>query len=179
MDFKEKLRNTLKNLAKASKNGTLSQLSMKTNVNLVLRGPDGVVKDSRDLVNLVTYEGFAEVATLILADDPGTGTGFDYIAIGTGTGQTASSSTLATEITTNGGSRIGGADVTGTRITTSQTNDTAQLQGTYSFTGSLAITESGVFNAATGGTMLCYQDFSAINVSSGDELQITWQIQMS
>lgn len=61
-------------------------------------------------------------------------------------------------------------------VTTDVTNDTAQLVATFSFTATLAITESGVFNAASTGTLLCRQTFSAINVVSGDSLQVTWKI---
>jgi hypothetical protein len=174
------LRNTLHNIQKvASGNGGLAQLAMKTNVHLTLTAPDGTVKAVRDVSNLVTNAGFAEVASLILADNPDSATAFDYIAIGTGSGQAATDTTLATEITTNGGERRGGANATGTTVTTSVTDDTAQLTTTFTFTGSFAVTESGVFNDASTGTMLCYQDFSAVNVASGDQLALTWKIQMS
>lgn len=149
-------------------------------VDYVLRGPNGEIKlERKNVPNLITNAGLAEIATLILADDPDSGTAFDYIALGSGSGQTASSTTLATEITTNGGARRGGANATGTTVTTSVTDDTAQLVTTFSFTGTLAITESGVFNAGASGDMLCYQDFSVINVGNGDSLQITWKIQFS
>lgn len=61
-------------------------------------------------------------------------------------------------------------------VTTDVTNDTAQLVATFSFTATLAITESGVFNASSTGTLLCRQTFSAINVVTGDSLQVTWKI---
>jgi len=38
------------------------------------------------------------------------------------------------------------------------------------------VTESGVLNDASTGTLLARQVFSAINVASGDSLQITWKI---
>ena len=38
-----------------------------------------------------------------------------------------------------------------------------------------AKTESGVFNAASNGTLAARQVFAAINVASGDSLQITWK----
>lgn len=174
------LRNTLHNIQKVARgNGGLAQLAMKTNVHMTLTDANGNVKAVRDLSNLVTNGGFAEVASLILEDNPDSATAFDYIAIGTGSGQSATDSTLATEITTDGGERRGGADVTETTVTTSVTDDTAQLTTTFTFTGSFAITESGVFNDASAGVMLCYQDFSAVNVASGDQLALTWKIQMS
>jgi hypothetical protein len=60
-------------------------------------------------------------------------------------------------------------------VTTDVTNDTAQLVYTFTVTGTAAVTESGVFNAASSGVLLARQVFSAINVVNGDSLQITWK----
>lgn len=96
------------------------------------------------------------------------------IALGIGTpGGTA----LGSEITTNGGTR-GAATVTNTTTTT--TGDTEQWQKTFTFTGSFAITEEGLFdNNSSGGNMLASQSFSAVNVISGDTLQITHKVKFS
>ena len=63
-------------------------------------------------------------------------------------------------------------------MTTDVTNDTAQGVLSFSVTGTKAVTESGFFNhiGTATGTMLSHQVFSAINVVSGDTLQITWKI---
>ena len=107
-------------------------------------------------------------------------TSFDYIAIGTGTTVAAVTQTeLVTEITTGGGERRGGSDVTGSRTTTTVTNDTSQWETTFTFTSSFAVTECGLFNASSNGTMLCRQIFSAINVASGDTITFTWKIQVA
>jgi len=141
---------------------------------------DGQVIDHRVINNTITNAGLAEVAGLINADQAGSLNAFDYIAIGTGTTSASASDTqLEHEITSGGGSRRGGADVTGTRVTTSVTNDTSQWVTTFTFTASFAVTESGIFNQSSGGTMLARQTFSAINVTSGDSLQITWKVQCS
>ena len=122
--------------------------------------------------NGITNAGMAEVAGLLLTDVGGTA--FDYIAIGTGTTAFDPSQTaLASETHRE--------NATGTRVTTSVTNDTAQLEHTFSgYSGSESITESGVFNASSGGTMLCRQTFSAISVDwgAGDTLKVTWKIQI-
>jgi hypothetical protein len=98
---------------------------------------------------------------------------FVNLAIGVGTqGSPSTSTALASESTTNGAQR--GA-ATATQTTTSVTNDTTQLVKTWTFTGSFAITEEGIFDSASAssGSMLAYQSFSAINVISGDTLQVT------
>lgn len=142
----------------------------KGTLNLTVRDERGEIKESRDITNTITNDGLAENAALWLSDV--SGTAFDYIAIGTGTkSATASDTALETETQRE--------PATGTQTTTSVTDDTAQLVTTFSFTGSAAITESGVFNASSAGTMYCRTTFSAINVSNGDTLEITWNIQFS
>ena len=136
---------------------------------------NGHVLEERTINNTVVNAGKAQVAGLLITDVGGTA--FDYIAIGTGTtGATATDTTLESEISTGGGERAGAV---GTRTTTSVTNDTAQLVTTFTFTSSFAVTESGIFNAASAGTMLSRQTFGAINVVSGDSIEVTWKIQVS
>lgn len=122
--------------------------------------------------NLVTSAGKAGVASRINGD--GSEAAFTYIAIGTGTtAAAAGDTTLQTEITTNGGQR---AAATVSRTTTDVTNDTARMVKTFSFTGSFAVTEAGCLNAASSGTLLNRQVFSAVNVVNGDSLQVTIDI---
>lgn len=130
----------------------------------------GMPKFSLQISNLVTNAGMAGVASRVNGD--GAEAAFTYIALGTGaTAANAADTTLQTEITTNGGQR---AAATASRTTTDVANDTATLVKTFTFTGSFAITESGVLNAAAAGVLLARQVFSAINVVSGDSLQVTW-----
>lgn len=125
--------------------------------------------------NLVVSAGKAGVASRINA--AGGEAAFTYIAMGTGvSGPAAGDTTLGTELSTSGLSRV---NASASRVTTSVTNDTAQLQNTFSVTGTVAVTESGVLNAASVGTLLCRQVFSAINVVNGDSLQVTWKVQAS
>lgn len=112
---------------------------------------------------------------------------FASIGIGTGTTSAAATDTaLQTEVTSAGAGASGVhavAAATVSRVTTTNTNDTAQFVGTVSFSGisspPLAVTESGVFNATTNGTMMAHQVFSAINVNNGDSLQLTWKLQFT
>lgn len=131
----------------------------------------GYWSTSKKVSNLVVNAGMAGVASRI--NGAGGEAAFTYIAIGTGTtAPSATDTALESEITTGGGAR---ASATTSRTTTDVTNDTAQNQVTFNFTSSFAITESGVFNAASAGTMLARQTFSVVNVSSGNSLQITWK----
>ena len=183
------------------------QVGVKHNVEYVLRDKDGKLKkmfqpniitqfglklgfispnhpknflfghwsNKMSLGNLVTNAGKAGVSSRI--NGAGGAAAFTYIALGTGTtAAAATDTTLQTELSTSG---LGRANSTATQVTTSVTNDTAQLVNTFSVTGTAAVTESGVLNAASVGTLLCRQVFSAINVVNGDSLQITWKVQAS
>jgi len=124
--------------------------------------------------NQVQNAGMALCADRILKDAPGSEDGVDYIAVGTGSGQNAAATTLATEVAASGLSRAAG---TGTRTTTTVANDTAQLVVTFTVSGTVAVTEAGIFNASSAGDMLCYDSsFSTKNVESGDTLEITWTV---
>lgn len=125
---------------------------------------------SRTIKNLVTNAGLAGIASR----DNGNGgeAAFTYIAVGTGTtAAAAGDTTLETEKTTDG---LGRQAATASRVTTTTTNDTARLVYSFSVTGTVAVTESGVLNASSSGTLKCRQVFSAVNVVNGDSLQITW-----
>jgi len=129
--------------------------------------------DKMVISNLITTGGVSGIAARI--NGSGSPVAYTYIALGTGTTGAADANTqLEAEITTSGGAR---ASATVTLQTTDTAGDTAQLQLTFNFTtgASFAITESGVLNAASTGTLLARQVFSAINVASGDSLQVTWK----
>jgi len=146
---------------------------LKGHLIIIHRDKHGKVLTKLEKSNLIPNAGLAAVAGLILTDV--TIAAFDYIAIGTGTTAPASTDTAL-------GAETHREAATGTRITTAVTNDTAQLVATFSgYTGSEAITEAGIFNAATGGDMLARQTFTALNVDwdGGDSIEITWKIQVT
>ena len=140
---------------------------------VLVRDSEGVVKDKRVVPNIITTAGLTSVSALMTYDVGDTG--FDYLAIGTGTAAAAvTQTTLVGEAY-----RIGGANVTGTQVTTTKPNDTMQLVGTLTSTATHAIVECGVFNAAAAGTLLARQVFSAINVVSADSIQVTYKVSVA
>lgn len=46
-------------------------------------------------------------------------------------------------------------------------------------TGTGAVVEAGIFNAASAGSMLCRTTFAVVNKGANDTLTITWQITIS
>ena len=121
-------------------------------------------------LNTVTTVGKQSAAKRLVGV---TANAVDYIAIGTGS---PGATTLGTEITTDGGQRVQG---TASNETTTTTGDTSQLVNTFTFTASFAVTEEGLFDAASSGNMFASQSFSAVNVTSGDQLAITHKVVFS
>ena len=153
------------------KNGKVKPIFKRNWLGRLLNVNIGHYVEKLVISNLVVSAGKAGVASRI--NGAGSESAFTYIAIGTGTNAASAGDTaLQTEITTGGGAR---AAATCTRVTTDTTNDTAKLSKTFTFTSSFAVTESGVFNASSGGTLLARQVFSAINVESGDSITIEWE----
>ncbi len=163
-------------LAKALlKTGKLSPTWINSPYAMFLSPFLGSYSQAKVIGNLVTTVGKAGAAGRLMGS--GSPAAFTYIAVGTGvTAAAAGDTTLGTETTTSGLARTAG---TLSLVTTTTTNDTAQATTTFSVTGTVAVTESGVLNAASAGTLLCRQVFSAINVVSGDSLTITWKVQQS
>jgi hypothetical protein len=64
-----------------------------------------------------------------------------------------------------------------TIVTTNVTNDAIQYVATFlPGTGTGAVTEAGLFNDASAGTMLCRTVFPVINKGAADTLTVTWKV---
>lgn len=89
-----------------------------------------------------------------------------------GTGVTAAAPTQTALVTPSSDeTRASGAQ---SQVTTSVTNDTYQVVATLTCASTAkAITEVGVFSAATGGSMYSRNAFDAINLAVGDSIQFT------
>ena len=112
-----------------------------------------------------------------------TGSGTEPKYIGVGTGATAGSSTVAltdTALTTEVDSRVTG---TSSRTTTSTTNDTYQVTGTFTCGAtSRTITEVGLFDSATvaGSTMFVRGVLNtAATLTNGDSVALTFTTQVT
>jgi hypothetical protein len=69
-----------------------------------------------------------------------------------------------------------------TRASGTQVNSVAKTYssvGTLTFDASAAVTEHGLFNAASSGTLMDRTVFSAVNVASGDSIQFTYTLTIS
>lgn len=129
------------------------------------------------VATVLTNKGKAMLADR-LRTSPGTyTTSPKFIGIGTGaTGAARTAAAADTALTTEVETRSSGTEST---VTTTQTGDTYQSQGTISITGTRAIDESGLFDASTVGNMATSATMNVINLLSGDSLQLTWKIQVT
>jgi len=136
-------------------------------VSFTLTDENGNVKEQQDH-NLVVDAGLAYIASRM---KDATATAMSHMAVGTGTTAAADAQTaLVTE-----SARVA---LTSTIIvTTTVTNDSIQYVATFNpGTATAAITEAGLFNAASAGTMLARTVFPVINKGALDTLTITWKV---
>jgi len=141
-------------------------IKTKGTLSLVLTDEFGNVKQ-QDEHNLVVSTGLAYIASRM---KDATATAMSHMAVGSGQAAAAAGDTSLTE--------LGRVALTSTTIvTTSVTNDAVQYVATFAAgTGTGAITEAGIFNASSAGTMLCRTVFAVINKGSLDTLTITWKV---
>lgn len=132
-----------------------------------LRDENGNVKDQFEK-NLVVNTGLAYIASRM---KDATATAMSHMAVGSGTVAAAAADTAL-------GTELGRVALTSTTIvTTTATDDSIQYVATFDAgTGTGAVTEAGLFNAASAGTMLSRTVFPVINKGALDTLTITWKI---
>lgn len=123
--------------------------------------------------NVVTSVGKAVIANRII----GAGTEPKYVGMGVGaTGAARTAAAADTALSTEVETRTSG---TGSRVTTSVTNDTHQNVGTVTATATRAVDEMGQFDASSAGNMYLSSTFAVVNLSSGDSIQFTNKVQFS
>jgi hypothetical protein len=135
--------------------------------------------------NLVVTSGKAWVAGMM----QGTGSVMSHMALGTGT-----SGSAAAGDTVLGGLPATSAELANSRqaFSTSTSYDATARTITYTNTwvaesaagaptgsGTGAITEAGIFDANSGGTMLARTIFAVVNKGADDSMTITWTIEVS
>jgi len=143
-------------------------IKAKGTLQLTLIDENGKIKQ-QDEHNLVVNTGLAYIASRM---KDATATVMSHIGVGT-------SSTAAAAADTALGSALGARSAldSTTIVTTSATNDSVQYVATFAAGASTgAITEAGIFNALSSGTMLCRTVFAVINKGALDTLVITWKV---
>lgn len=100
----------------------------------------------------------------------GSGTAPTHIAIGTGTTAAAvDDSTLETEVDREAATR--------TQTTILVTDDASQYTYTFTLASDTDVTEAGLLNASSGGTLCYHRIFDVIPCLASDTLKVTWRSQ--
>ena len=141
-------------------------LKMNGELSIVVTGQDGAIKQELVVPNLVVTVGKGYIASRMA------GTAADvmsHMAIGSGvTAPVIGNTTMETSL-----ARV---------ALTSFTATLAVVTAVASFgagVGTGSITEAGIFNDATTGTMLCHTTFPLVTKEAGDSIAITWAITVS
>lgn len=129
---------------------------------------DGSLKHEQEEHNLVVNTGLAFIASRMAS---GATAVMSHMGIGTSTAAPAGGqTTLGTEIARSG------LDST-TVVTTTVAGDSVQYIATFNpGTGTGAITEAGIFNDSSAGSMLCRTTFNVVNKDANDKMVITWKV---
>ena len=143
----------------------IETLKAKGQVKLELTRADGTV-ETIDIKNLVVTTGLNYIVSRMKDT---TETAMSHMAIGSGSTAAAAGNTAL-------GTELGRVSLTSTTVST----NTIQYVASFpAGTGTGTVYEAGIFNASSGGTLLCRTVFGIVTKDAGDSLAITWTITVS
>ena len=142
-------------------------LKLSGQVNIVLRDKNGNVKEERTEENLVVTTGLGYIASRM---KDASATAMTHMALGSGTTNAAAGQT---DLVTLLGAREA------LDSTTVTANAVAYVASFEAGDATGAVTEAGIFNASTSGTMLCRVKFDVVNKAADDTMTVTWTITVS
>ena len=141
-------------------------LKAKGTLDIVVRGPDGNIKDEKKVENLIVDTGLDYIASRMNGTSESV---MSHMAVGTGsTAAAAADTTLGTELNRQ--------SLTSTTVTD---NALAYVASYAAGTATGSLTEAGLFNASSAGTMLCRTVFGTVTKAADDSMTITWTITVS
>lgn len=136
---------------------------------IVLRDEHGNIKEEHEHENLVVTTGLGHIASRMVGTAQGV---MSHMEVGTSSTSAAAGQTAL----------IGGGLTLGRQAFDSYTASGATVTGVATFAageGTGALTEAGMFNASSAGTMLCRTVFAVVNKGASDTMAITWTITIS
>lgn len=141
-------------------------LGIKGELTISVFDRNGNLKEAKKVPNLVVTVGKNYIASRMVGTSS---TVMSHMAIGTGTGTPAVGDTAL-------GTQAGIVALTAFTASTNTVTATATFPAG---TGTGAITEAGIFNASSSGTLLCRTTFPVVNKAAGDSIAITWVVTVS
>jgi hypothetical protein len=142
-------------------------LKLQGELAIVVKDKDGKVKEERKEKNLVVDSGLTFICSRMADASDGV---MSHMAVGSST--TAASGTDSDLIS-----------ILGSRValdsTTASSNTITYVTTFGAGVGTGAVTEAGIFNDASAGSMLCRTVFPVVNKGADDTMAITWTITLS
>ena len=142
-------------------------LKLRGDVAIVLKDKDGNVKDSREIHNLVVSAGLEFICSRMAGTSAGV---MSHMALGSDTTAAAAGQTDLLSI-------LGSREALDS--STASNNTITYVSSFEAGEGTGAVTEAGVFNAASSGTMLCRTVFAVVNKQVDDTMSVTWTITLT
>jgi hypothetical protein len=145
---------------------TNEQLKATGSLRVVVTGKDGQVKEEHDFKNLVVTVGKNFVASRMVGTASAV---MSHMAIGEDDTAAAAGDTAL-------GSEVGRVSLASATATDNVVTYTATFPAG---TGTGAIVEAGILNAASAGTLLCRTVFAVVNKGADDAMSVTWTVTIS
>ena len=136
-------------------------LKLRGDVSIVLKSADGSVKDSRAIKNLVVNDGLNFIVSRMKDTTQGA---MSHMAVGSSTTAAAAGQTDLVSI-------LGSREALDS--TAVSTNTVTYVSSFEAGDGTGAVTEAGIFNASSGGDMLCRTVFDVVNKQATDSMTIS------
>jgi len=138
-------------------------INVKGNLEVILLDENGNQKDYRKINNLVVAVGKETIASRMVGNTTAI---MSHMAVG-------SSNTTATTSQTALGTELGRVALD----STSRSTNTITYVATFGAgTGTGSLTEGGILNASSSGSMLCRTVFGVVTKTASDTVVITWNV---
>ena len=149
---------------------TIENLWSRGRLSIVITDQYGQTKETREVDNLVVNAGLAYIISRMVGVAKAV---MSHMAVGSGT-------SIAAAADTNLGNLLGSRKVLDSTTISGANNGSVIYVCTFApGEGTGAVTEAGVFNAATAADMLCRTVFAVVNKAATDTMVITWTITLS
>ena len=138
-------------------------VSLKGNLEVILLDQNGIQKDYRKIENVVVAVGKQIIAARLVGNTIAIPS---HMAVGTDTTAAATGQTA-----------LGGELGRVVLDSTTRVSNVLTYVATFpAGTGTGALAEAAILNAASTGNMLCRTTFSVVNKAVGDSIVITWNV---
>lgn len=148
----------------------IDKLTMHGQVTLVVRRPDGSIRDMRISQSNMKIIGTMNIIASAICNDPATNAGTcNKLALGTGDGVVSTDTALTGE--------IGAGCLSRTLGRYSHDSGSAMWNLSWSITAwsySDSIGQAGIFTSITGGSLYLKATFAHVIVNSQDTLSVAW-----